>query len=100
MQLIILLIHVFVAFGIIGLVLMQHGKGASMGAGFGGGASQTMFGSVGATPFIVKLVGILGALFFITSLSLGYLIAHQPKSGASFKLPTHQSAPKKTRSKK
>ena len=96
MQLLVLLIHVLVAIAIIGLVLIQHGKGADMGAGFGGGASQTMFGSAGATPFIVKFIAILAAIFFITSLGLGYMTALQAKHARGFQLPSSsQTAPAK-----
>lgn len=79
MQQIILIIHVLAAVCLIALVLLQHGKGADAGAAFGSGASQTMFGSVGSVPFLVKVTAILAALFFITSLTLGYLTAQQAK---------------------
>lgn len=77
MQQILILFHLFICIGLIGLVLIQHGKGADMGAGFGSGASQTMFGSAGATPFLVKLTGTLAALFFISCLAQSYLIKKQ-----------------------
>ena len=73
MHQILLSIHVFVAVLLIVLVLLQHGKGADAGASFGGGASGTMFGSKGATPFLVKVTTVLAVLFFTTSLSLTYL---------------------------
>ena len=74
---IILAIHILIALLIIGLVLIQHGKGADMGASFGGGASKTVFGSRGAAPFLMKLTGFFALLFFVTSLSLGYLSKEQ-----------------------
>lgn len=70
---VILVIHVLVAIGVIGLVLIQQGKGADAGAAFGGGASSTVFGSQGSSSFLTRATGILAAIFFITSLSLAYL---------------------------
>ncbi|MDF2690735.1 MAG: secG [Gammaproteobacteria bacterium] len=75
MQFLILLFHVVVAVALIALILLQQGKGADMGAAFGSGASGTLFGSRGPASFLMKLTGGLLALFFITSLSLGYLSA-------------------------
>ena len=88
MQLLILFIHVAAAVSIIALVLMQHGKGADAGAGFGAGASQTMFGSKGAVSFLVKITGLLAAIFFATSLTLGYLASREFKQVGAVKLPT------------
>jgi preprotein translocase subunit SecG len=68
-----LVIHVFAAIGLIGLVLLQHGKGADAGAAFGSGASQTVFGARGSASFLTRATGILAAVFFTTSLSLAYL---------------------------
>lgn len=70
---IILVIHVLVAIGVIGLVLIQQGKGADAGASFGGGASATVFGSQGSGSFLTRATGILATVFFITSLSLAYI---------------------------
>lgn len=79
MQQIVLMFHVIIAIALVVLVLMQQGKGADMGASFGGGASQTLFGSQGSASFMMKLTGVVGLLFFGTSLLLGYLGAHQTK---------------------
>ena len=79
MQLIIFIIHVVAAASLIALVLLQHGKGADAGAAFGSGASQTMFGSTGSMPFLTKITAIIAAVFFATSLGLGYLTAKQVK---------------------
>lgn len=79
MQPFVLVIHVFIAVALIVLILLQHGKGAEVGASFGSGASQTMFGSQGSTSFLVKVTGILAGLFFMTSLLLGYLAAHHTR---------------------
>lgn len=74
MQVLILLVHVLLAISLVALVLLQQGKGAEAGAAFGGGgASQTVFGSRGSTSFLAKLTGVAAALFFATSLGLGYL---------------------------
>jgi preprotein translocase subunit SecG len=70
---IILVIHLLVAIGVIGLVLIQQGKGADAGAAFGGGASSTVFGSAGSASFLTRATGILATIFFITSLTLAYL---------------------------
>jgi len=70
---VILVIHVLVAAGVIGLVLIQQGKGADAGAAFGGGASSTVFGSQGSSSFLTRATGVLATIFFITSLSLAYL---------------------------
>jgi len=76
---ILLAVHVLIAIGLIGLVLIQQGKGADAGAAFGSGASGTMFGSKGAASFLTRTTGILATLFFITSLSLAYVATKQAK---------------------
>lgn len=73
----ILLIHVFIAIVLVGLVLIQHGKGADIGAAFGAGASNTLFGSQGTGSFLFKLTGGLALAFFLTSLTLSYLVSVQ-----------------------
>ena len=70
---IILVIHVFLALGMVGLILIQHGKGAGAGAGFGSGAAGTVFGARGANTFLYKLTAVMALCFFITSISLAYL---------------------------
>jgi preprotein translocase subunit SecG len=75
----ILLVHVFAALFIIALVLIQQGKGASVGAAFGSGASQTLFGSRGAGSFMFRLTMGLAILFFVTSLGLNYMATHAYK---------------------
>jgi preprotein translocase subunit SecG len=77
----ILVVHVLTALGIIGLVLLQHGKGADMGAAFGSGASGSLFGSTGSANFLSRTTAILAAIFFVTSLGLAYVATHRPKSG-------------------
>ena len=75
--------HVIVAVGLVGLILMQRGKGADMGAAFGGGASQTVFGSQGSGNFLTKMTTVLGILFFVTSFSLA-IFAKQQAEVAEF----------------
>lgn len=70
MENVILVFHVLVALGIIGLILLQQGKGAEMGASFGAGASQTVFGSQGSGNFFSRATGVLATVFFVTSFAL------------------------------
>ena len=80
MQSIALVIHVLLAIGVIGLVLIQHGKGADAGAAFGSGASATVFGARGSASFLTRATTILAGLFFLTSLALFYLAAHRDRT--------------------
>lgn len=66
-------IHIIISLFIIALVLLQQGKGASIGTAFGSGSSQTIFGSRGVAPFMFKLTSFFIAIFFITSVSLSYI---------------------------
>jgi preprotein translocase subunit SecG len=84
---IVLSIHVLIAVALIALVLLQQGKGASMGAAFGAGASQTVFGSQGSASFLMKITAVLAVLFFITSLSLGYLAASAYRQAQTVAVP-------------
>jgi preprotein translocase subunit SecG len=82
-HMVILVIHVFLAVAIIGLVLLQRGKGADAGAGFGSGASGTVFGARGSATALSKATAVLATLFFVTSLALAFLggrRVEQPKS--------------------
>ena len=88
-----LTIHILVALAIIGLVLMQLGKGADMGAAFGSGASGSLFGATGSANFLSRTTGILAAVFFATSLSLAYVASHKPKTTGSVMQETVQSQP-------
>ena len=72
MEILILVLHVLAALGIIGLVLIQHGKGADVGAAFGSGASGSVFGSAGSANFLSRATAILAVVFFLTSLGLTY----------------------------
>ena len=80
---IILSVHVLLALMIIGLVLLQRGKGAEAGAGFGSGASGTVFGARGTSTLFSKLTAVFAAMFFATSLTLAYLGARPSAEPAS-----------------
>ena len=73
MEIVILVLHVLAALGIVGLVLLQHGKGADVGAAFGSGASGSIFGASGSANFLSRATAILALVFFLTSLGLTYL---------------------------
>src|SRR6516225_6563162 len=92
----ILAIHVLLALGIIGLVLLQRGKGADAGAGFGAGASGTVFGARGSATFFSKSTAVLATCFFITSLWLAYLASQRPTVGRSLLDQAPVSAPART----
>jgi len=78
-----IVLHVMVACAIIGLVLLQHGKGADMGSGFGGGASGSLFGATGSANFLSRTTAVLAAVFFVTSLALAYLATQKPREAGS-----------------
>ena len=73
----ILIVHVFVAMGLIGLVLLQRGKGAEAGAAFGAGASGTVFGSRGSSSFLSRSTAVLATVFFATSMTLAFLASNR-----------------------
>jgi preprotein translocase subunit SecG len=75
MQTILTILQVLLSLGLIGLVLIQHGRGADAGAAFGSGASATVFGARGSGSFLSRATGILAALFFLTSMALAYYAA-------------------------
>jgi preprotein translocase subunit SecG len=80
MQTLVLVLHLLAALGIIVLVLLQHGKGADMGAAFGSGSAGSLFGSAGAANFLSRTTAVLAAVFFASSLGLTYYSA-PPKGG-------------------
>lgn len=73
-------IDVLLAIAIIGLILIQHGKGADVGAAFGSGSSGTVFGSQGSASFLTRATAILATLFFVNSLALAYLASNRPEA--------------------
>ena len=78
---VVIALHVLIAVAISGLGLLQHGKGADMGSGFGGGASSSLFGATGSANFLSRATAVLATLFFITSLGLAYLATNKPRGG-------------------
>jgi preprotein translocase subunit SecG len=84
--------HVLLAFAIIGIVLLQRGKGADAGAGFGAGASGTVFGARGSANFLSRSTAVLATLFFLSSLGLTYLFSQQ-KAPTSVVDTVQQPAP-------
>ncbi len=70
-------VHVILAVVLIVLVLLQHGKGADMGAAFGSGSAGSLFGASGSATFLSRTTGVIAAMFFITSMSLTYLSMHR-----------------------
>ncbi len=89
----ILVVHVLTALGIIGLVLLQHGKGADMGAAFGSGASGSLFGATGSANFLSRTTAALAVIFFLTSLGLAYVATHRPKAGGGGVMDTVKEQP-------
>ena len=95
MSLLIIVIHIIVCIALIMIVLLQTGKGADMGAAFGGGSSQTLFGSTGASTFLSKATTVAAVVFMLTSLILAYMSGN--KSGKSIVMdspaPIEQTLP-------
>ncbi len=92
METLILILHVLVGAGVIGLVLLQHGKGADMGAAFGSGSAGSLFGASGSANFLSRFTAVLATLFFVTSLGLTYIGSKQSKpQGVLERAPTEQT---------
>ena len=91
----VVIMHLLIAVALVGLILIQQGKGAETGASFGAGASGTVFGSQGSATFLSRLTGVLATVFFLTSLGLAYYASH--KAGeirdAGLPVPALQSQP-------
>lgn len=87
MMQVVLVIHVLLSLLLIGLVLIQQGKGADAGASFGGGSSQSVFGSRGSASFLSRLTAIIVTLFFVTSLTLAYLSTKQSEGNSVISTP-------------
>lgn len=91
---IILGIHIIVCILLILIVLLQTGKGAQMGAAFGGGSSQTLFGATGPATFLTKMTTGIAVVFMLTSLSLAYMAGHRGESTVMKDVPAvEQQAP-------
>lgn len=82
---VLMVIYLLVALGLIGLILIQQGKGADMGASFGAGASATLFGSSGSGNFLTRSTAVLAIAFFALSLTIGNLSANHTKSEEAWK---------------
>ena len=80
---IILIIDVLSAVGLVALVLLQQGKGADMGAAFGGGASQSLFGARGSANFLSRTTAILATTFFLSNMALAWVTTREQKATAS-----------------
>jgi len=93
MNILIISVHILVAVSLIGVILIQRGQGADMGASFGGGGAQTLFGSRGSGSFLGKLTGGLAAVFMVTSLTLAFF--SQQKAGSVVEKAITQQAPVK-----
>jgi preprotein translocase subunit SecG len=79
-QTLIWIFHMLTALAVVGLVLLQHGKGADVGAAFGSGASGSLFGASGSANFLSRTTAVLATVFFLTSLGLTYFSSQQTKT--------------------
>ena len=95
-QQLVLIVHVVAALVIIGLVLLQHGKGADMGAAFGSGSAGSLFGASGASNFLSKSTAAFATVFFLTSMGLTYFSTSRSQSGVIKNIKTEQSIPSAT----
>jgi preprotein translocase subunit SecG len=93
-------LHVLIALAICGLVLLQHGKGADMGSGFGGGASGSLFGATGSANFLSRSTAVLATIFFVSSLALAWFAAERPQQGGSIVDRAPPAAEKKAEEQK
>lgn len=93
MGLVVLIVHVLAAACIIGLVLMQHGKGADMGAAFGSGSAGSLFGATGSANFLSRSTAIFAVIFFLSSMGLSYLSFEQSKSVGIMRSQETQQVP-------
>jgi len=83
MEFLILIAHVLIGAAVCGLVLLQHGKGADMGAAFGSGSAGSLFGASGSANFLSRATAVLATIFFVSSLGLAYLAGSKPKADGS-----------------
>ena len=90
---VVLAVQMLTALGMIGLILVQHGKGADMGAAFGSGGSGSLFGASGSANFLSRTTGVLAAVFFVCTLALAYFGNAQPRTGSSVLEGAAVSAP-------
>ncbi|MDL5035286.1 preprotein translocase subunit SecG [Comamonas resistens] len=90
---VILAVQMLAALGMIGLILIQHGKGADMGASFGGGSSGSLFGASGSANFLSRSTAALATVFFVATLALAYMSNSRPASAGSVLENAPVSAP-------
>ena len=90
---VLLSLHVMVGVGVVGLVLLQHGKGADAGAAFGGGSAGSLFGSSGSANFFSRTTAVLATVFFLTSLGLGVIADRAGKSSGPESIMSGVEAP-------
>jgi len=81
LQTLVIVVHIIAALVIIGLVLLQHGKGADMGASFGGGSAGSLFGATGSANFLSRTTAVVATIFFLTSLGMAFIATHKPRTG-------------------
>ncbi len=93
MSIVLIVLHIIVCIALILIVLLQTGKGAEMGAAFGGGGGQALFGSSGASTFLSKATTMAAILFMITSLGLAYITGHQTGGSIMMEKETQTAAP-------
>jgi preprotein translocase subunit SecG len=94
METVVWIVHLLVAATLVGLVLLQHGKGADMGAAFGSGASGSLFGASGSANFLSRATAVTATLFFLTSMGLTYFSLNRATpSGVLDKIPASSPVP-------
>ena len=88
-------LHIIASLAVIGMVLLQHGKGADMGAAFGGGTSGSLFGASGSANFLSRATAVAVTVFFLTSMGLTYFTFAKQRAPLSMQevAPAHTSAP-------
>ncbi|MBD3657077.1 preprotein translocase subunit SecG [Marinobacter sp.] len=93
LETLVVVVHVVIAVALVGLVLIQQGKGADAGAAFGGGASQTVFGSQGSGSFLTRMTTFLAIVFFVTSFSLAVFAKQRAEVAGEAGIPIFQEVP-------
>ncbi|PHQ15658.1 preprotein translocase subunit SecG [Marinobacter profundi] len=93
LETLVVVVHVVIAVALVGLVLIQQGKGADAGAAFGGGASQTVFGSQGSGSFLTRMTTFLAIVFFVTSFSLAVFAKQRAEVAGEAGIPVVQEVP-------
>jgi preprotein translocase subunit SecG len=93
LQSILIIVQIVAALGVIGLVLIQQGKGADMGAAFGSGASGSIFGAAGSSNFLSRTTAIFATVFFVSTLGITYIGTHKSKDAGVLSAPVTAPAP-------